>query len=499
MNSPKRVIVIGAGITGLAAAWRLKQAFEKSQEPLNLLLLEPSGRMGGAIESVSREGFLLELGPDCFLSEKPRGIGLVWELGLERELIGTRPEDRRSFILRDGRFHEIPEGFYLLGPARLRPFLASPLLSWRGKFRALLEPLKPAHPKSDESLGAFVRRRFGPEMLDWLAQPLISGIYGADPEALSLRATFPQFLDMEREYGSVLLGLQKREKATKTASGARYSLFVTLRRGMQTLADELVKQLGTMVIRSNTRAVSITKSSFPAASGGESITAYGPPTGTLGGDDGHSTWQVRLANGEILVADAVCIALPSYAAAELLRTLDAELAADLAAIEYAPAATINFAFREMDIKRPLAGIGFVVPQKEKKLVRGCTFAHRKFEGRAPKGFVLARAFLGGAEGWWMHEKDETLMDNVFQELQGWLGITGKPMFRHLERYDRSLPQYKVGHLHRVLRIEERLLRFKGLALAGNWLRGVGIPDCIESGERAADQMTRAHRGAPLHT
>jgi oxygen-dependent protoporphyrinogen oxidase len=292
-----RVIVIGGGITGLAAAWRIQRTFQKSGMPLNLQLIEASPHFGGALKSIQREGFLLEMGPDCFISDKPRGIGLCKELGLESELIGTRPEYRRSFILRQGKFYPVPEGFYLMGPSRTRPFLESGLLSWRGKFRAMLEPLIPTKdPPSltpspsrgegagggDESLASFVRRRFGQEMLDWMAQPLLAGIYGASPEDLSLRATFPQFLEMERTYGSIILGLKKRSAATQAASGARYSLFVTLRGGVQTLIDELAKRLGTTALRRTSKVISITKSSSPAATGRGSMDS---PPKTAGNDD----------------------------------------------------------------------------------------------------------------------------------------------------------------------------------------------------------------------
>jgi oxygen-dependent protoporphyrinogen oxidase len=462
----KNVIVVGGGISGLAAAWRIQNAYQKAHIPVHLLLLEASPRLGGTLQSTTREGFRLEMGPDCFISEKPRGIGLCQELGLEGELIGTIPEKRRSFIFRAGVFYPVPEGFYLMGPSRTRPFLESGLLSWRGKFRAMLEPMVPSRPATDESLGSFVRRRFGREMLDWMAQPLVAGIYGANPEQLSLRATFPRFLEMERTYGSVVFGLKKQKAATSSASGARYSLFLTLRGGMQTLTDTLTKRLGSSVIRPGIRVKEI--------------------RGTEG------TWQVIKASGEILAADALCLALPAYAAADLLRPCDTDLAEVLGSIDYAPAATLNFAFREMDIKRLVDGVGFVVPQKENRLVLGCTVVHNKFEGRVPKGFVLLRAFLGGVESTrWVGENDEALTAKVFAELKEWLAITGKPLFTQLERYGRALPQYSIGHLERVLRIEERLLRHKNLALAGNWQYGVGIPDCIESGERAADSLLKS--------
>ena len=209
---------------------------------------------------------------------------------------------------------------------------------------------------------------------------------------------------------------------------------------------------------------------------------------TSGGDDKRRLWQVRLATGETLIADAVCLALPSYAAAELLRGLDPDLASDLAGIAYAPAATLNVALRDGDVHRPMNGVGFVVPHKEKRLVLGCTVVQHKFAGRAPEGFTLLRAFLGGVQGSdWMGQKDAVLTEQVWKELQGWMDIAGRPLFTQLQRYPQALPQYNVGHLQRILRAEERALRYAGLTLAGNWQYGIGIPDCIESGERAAEQ------------
>lgn len=468
-SQPKRVIVVGGGISGLAAAWRLKNAYRNHPEQLSLLLLEGSPRVGGSLKSIEREGFLLETGPDCFISDKPRGLGLCQELGLENELIGTKPENRRSFILRNQTFYPIPEGFYLLGPVRVRPFLESSLLSWPAKMRVLFEPLIPSRRMSDESLASFVRRRLGQELLDYLAQPLVSGIYGADPERLSLRATFPQFLDMEAEYGSILFGLKKLRGDLSQASGARYGLFLTLKRGMGRLAETLLQKLDPATVQCGARVQSIRRE---------------------GG-----AWQVLKADGSTLSADAVCLALPSDACAALLQREDSSLAQELNAITYTPAATLNLAFRSLDVKRPLNGIGFVIPQKEHRSILGCTFVQQKFEGRAPTGFMLLRVFLGGpGNPSWQTERDDALVDQTLKELSGWLGISGKPLFYHLERYAQALPQYDVGHLHRILRIEERLLGHPGLALAGNWLRGVGIPDCIASGEDAADGIMRKLNG-----
>jgi oxygen-dependent protoporphyrinogen oxidase len=487
---PKRIVIIGGGITGLAAAYHLKTQAQKQSLPLDLRLLEASQRFGGSLQTISRDGFLLEGGPDCFISDKPRGIGLCRELGLEEELIGTQPGYRRSFILRRGELHRVPEGFYLLGPAKLRPFLASPVLSWRGKCRVLAEPLIPKRtwpkkstysllgpgPKNeyiapagpptagrDETLASFVRRRLGREVLDYMAQPLLGGIFAADPEALSLQATFPQFLQMEEKYGSVLLGLKLRTpRAAQKASGARYSLFVSLKRGMQTLVDRLEKALGGSVLQKGCRVQGIQR--MP------------------------SHWQITLTNGRALQADGIILALPAFASAEFVRPLHAELAELLTSIPYHSAITVNLAFRRVDIAHPLDGVGFVVPSTEQRTVLACTFSHRKFADRAPEGHALLRAFLGGASFAVQDMSEAELEKAVLADLGKILGINAPPLFSLVQRWPNAMPQYTLGHIHRLLQIEESALGLKGLALAGNWGWGVGIPDCIESGERAAENL-----------
>src|SRR5258708_8753244 len=247
----KHIVIVGGGITGLAAASRWKRRGDGSGTAVRIQLLEGCARLGGPVPTPRRDGSLLEGGPDCFLSEKPRAAELCRELGLAGQLLNTQSENRRSFIVREGKLHPVPEGFYLIAPSKLRPFLASPLLSWRGKWRVLAEALLPSHPQTDESLASFVRRRLGQEALDWLAQPLFAGIYAADPETLSLGASFPHFLPIAEKEGGVLPGLKHRDLATQEASGARYSLFVTLRNGMQILVDRLTQALAPDVIQLN--------------------------------------------------------------------------------------------------------------------------------------------------------------------------------------------------------------------------------------------------------
>ena len=467
---PRSVVVIGGGITGLAAAFRLKQRFAHKKIDATVLLLEASARTGGLILSAHRDGYLLEAGADCFLTEKPAALRLCEELGIKDELISTQPDCRRSFVVHRGKLAPIPEGFYLLAPSRLKPFLDSPLLSWAGKARVCAERLLPRQKFSDESLGSFVRRRFGRELLDRLAQPLASGIYTADPDRLSLRATFPQFAEMEDQYGSVLLGLKQKSRAAlggavDSASGARYGLFSTFKRGMGRLSERLTEVLGPTVVRTN------------AAVAG------------LSHDEYEGLWHVRLANGELLKADGVCMTLAAFQSAALVRPLSIPLADELEKISYRGAATLNLAFRRGDIANPLDGFGFVSPRVDGRLVSACTFVHRKFAGRAPGGFALLRGFLTD-EGAALKATDEAIAEKAVKELAPLLGLKGRPLFWVLWRYPNAMPQYEVGHLERVLRIQE-LTKLPSFALAGSWQQGVGIPNCIESAEKAADIVATA--------
>ncbi len=459
----KRAVVVGGGITGLVAAYRLKTQAAKTSLPLDITVLEASPRLGGVLHSTRRDQFLLEGGPDCFLSNKPRGMELCEELDLANELISTRTEFRRSFIVRRGKLCPVPEGFYLLAPSQLRPFLSTELLSWRGKWRALLEPLLPSRSPDDESLASFVRRRMGQEVLDWLAQPLLAGIYAADPEKLSLQATFPLFIELEKKYGSVLLGLTKQKDETLLASGARYSLFMTFKNGMESLIHRLVERLDGVSLQTGTPAKHLRKS--------------------------DAGWEIQLRDGKVLQANTVCLALPSHQSANLLELQNKALAEELRAIPYASSITLNLAFDAGSLQHPLDGAGFVTPAAERDVPIACTFVHQKFSGRAPAGSALLRAFVGGDAARTLMERDEKdVAAFVLEELSPLLGITRKPRWTAMERWPQTMPQYTLGHLQRILKIEETALGLPGLALAGNWQYGVGIPDCIRSAERAADAL-----------
>jgi oxygen-dependent protoporphyrinogen oxidase len=451
MNS--HVVIIGGGISGLAAAHRL------SEQNVQVTVLEASHRLGGTIQTEERNGFLLERGPDSFISEKPQAVELAKRLGLESRLIQTNEQFRRSFIVRDGRLRPVPEGFQLLAPSRLWPFITSDIFSVAGKARMaadLLLPRKSTNGVNDESLASFVRRRLGVEALDRMAQPMVGGIYTADPETLSLRATLPRFLEMEREHRSLILAMLRQGRAQKVGtSGARYSLFLSFDRGMQVLVDAVTRINAD--IRLNT------------------------PVKALRFDD--QRWAITTDNGEQFKADIVCLAVPAYVGASLLNDTHAALANKLRQIKYASTATINFAYRRSAIAHPLNGFGFVVPFIEKRSLIACTFSSVKFSGRAPEGYVLLRAFAGGALQPDIFALDQSEMaGRVEADLRELLGINEAPLFVETAKWERSMPQYEVGHLERVNEIEKLVNELPGLTLAGNAYRGAGIPDCIRSGK-----------------
>ncbi len=488
-----RVVVAGAGVCGLACAQRLVALARERGLPLRLTILEAASRPGGVIVTDRVEGFVVEGGPDCFVSDKPWGLDLCRRAGLSDDIVGTGTTHRRSFVYVRGRLLPIPEGYQLIAPGRILPFATTPILSLRGRLRAACDLVLPRGPGVvDESLASFVRRRFGQETLERLAQPLLAGIYNADPERLSLRATMPRFLELERMHRSVILGLlrgSRRDPAASRAgvSGARYSLFVTLRTGLQTLTDRLAAtlppgslRLGTGMVRLEPVRGAIAPES-PGLSSGDAPAA--------------ARFKVTPSRGETFEADAVVLALPACGAAPIVRSLDGRLADLLSAVPYGGAATVSLAYGRSDVAHPLDGFGFVVPRCEKRRLVACSFSSVKFPGRAPEGKVLLRAFLDDrtAQG----VDPERLERLVRDELRDILGIEAAPLFARSYVYSRAMAQYEVGHLERLEAVEERLARHPGLALAGNGLRGVGLPDCVRSGELAAESVLARARMVSL--
>ncbi len=465
-----KLVIVGGGITGLAAAHRGVEVARERGVALDLTLIEARDRLGGTIASERVDGFLVEAGPDSFLSEKPWALALCRRLGLEDRLARTDDRYRKVFVWHGGRLHPLPDGFQLLAPTAIMPFVTSSLFSLRGKARMALDLVLPRGVSSlsrgsgdDESLGAFVRRRLGAEALERVAQPLVAGIYTADPDDLSLAATMPRFLEVERRDRSIILGLRRAlaRAPLPGTSGARWSLFVTLAGGMEELTGALAARLpaGAVVLKQRVSAL----------------------------ERAGERWRVRTGEGAAFDADRVIVATEAHATARLARYLDPGLANLLGEIPYSSAATVSLGYRRAQVPHPLDGFGFVVPRSEGKALLAGTFSSVKYPGRAPEGSVLIRCFLGGMlNAAILAEDDGALVARARAELREALGITTEPVLTRLSRWPASMPQYRVGHLARVETIERAVAALPGLALAGAAYRGVGIADCVRSGEAAAE-------------
>jgi oxygen-dependent protoporphyrinogen oxidase len=462
-----RLAIVGGGITGLAAAHRAVELARERGHALDLTLLEGADRLGGTIQTERRDGFLVECGPDSFISEKPWALDLCRRLGVEHRLVRTDDRYRSAFVVLGGRLHALPEGFQLMAPTRLTPLLTSPLFSWRGKARMALDLILPRGGDRDESLGAFVRRRLGREALERVAQPLIGGIYTADPDSLSLAATMPRFLEMERRHRSVIVAMRRAGRAAPAeragVSGARWSLFVTFADGMEEMVHTLAGRLPPGAVRLKERVAAAERR--------------------------DAGWRLITTEGAAVDADAVIVAAEAYQAARLLRRIDPGLAHLLEGIAYASSATVTLAYRRADIAHPLDGFGFVVPRVERRPIIAATFSSVKYPGRAPEGTVLLRVFVGGAlDEAALAADDAALAATARGQLGELLGARGEPLFTRVSRFVKAMPQYEVGHLARIEAVEAAVRRLPGLALAGGAYRGVGIADCVHSGEEAAQRL-----------
>ena len=472
-----RVVVVGGGISGLACAHHLFELKKENGSDLEIILLEAGPRLGGTLETQKKDGFILESGPDAFISEKPAALELCRRLGMEGRLIETESLNRKSYLARDKKLIPIPEGFYLTAPTKLAPFLASPLLSVSGRFRAAMEPwLKSAPPRQEESVGSFIRRRFGNEMLERVGQAMLAGIYTADPETLSLKAALPRFAELEAKYGSVTRGLReeahKKDSALKKVRGPRYSLFMSLKDGMQDLTDTLAKKLPSESVR---RGFAVKKLSF---------------------DPNLKKWSLVSERGENLSADQVCLAVPPQTAAVLSAGLDADMSRELADTLSESVVTINLAYLDEDFPKRPQGFGFVVPASEQRALIACSFSSNKFPGRAPKGFHLLRAFVGGVFGKEFYAlSDADMLRAVRRDLEEILGVRNEPIFSSLKRHPRSVVQYRLGHLDRIGRIRSACEKQSGFFVTGAAYRGVGIPDCVEDAQHQAEQIFKRGQNA----
>ena len=468
VDPSRRIVVIGGGITGLAAAHRLVEKSQTANQSVEIVLLEASGRVGGVFGTEQIGNYTIETGADSFITNKPGGIELAKRLGMEDRLISPNKEFQRSLILHRGETVVTPVGFNLLAPSQVWPMLKTPLLSPLGKARMAAEYFVPRKQnEEDESLASFVRRRFGQEMLDRIVQPMVGGIYTSDPESLSLKATLPRFVEMERKYGSLIKGLRKKskkEKQSKQASGARYGLFATPEAGMSDLLNTLLAAIQDRVqVRLNTKVTSLSNN-----------------------ENGYS---LDFEGGETIEASAVVLALPTYRSAELLSSISQELSDTLKQIEYASSAILVSGHSLANIEHPLNAFGLVIPHIENRKILAVSFLSRKFPQRAPEGKAILRTFIGGAmQPEEIEKSDEQVIETALSELKAILGVSGTPEFTRLVRYNRAMPQFSVGHLERLATIRELASQFPKIGLAGNGYEGVGIPDCITSGEVAANSV-----------
>ncbi len=461
----KRVAIIGGGISGLSAAFTLEK-HRRAGASLEYVMYESTPRLGGVLVTEHADGCLVEAGPDSFLTEKPWASDLCREVDLGDQLIGSNDADRKTYILVKGRLALIPDGLMFMVPTKLMPTVLSPLFSVRTKLRMAGEWFHPPRKAvADETVTAFVERHYGPEMVDRLADPLLSGVYGGEASQLSVRAVLPRFAEMEASHGSLGRAMLAARKRMAQASGVpARPLFTSLKDGMQQLVDAVASRLPASALRTNTSVLAVQSS--------------------------QEGWTVTADNSNHF--DAIIMATPAQIAAELLRITSGELASELAAIQYTSSVTINLGYDRTVRDALPPGFGFLVPRSEGKRMLAATFVHNKFPHRAPDDRALLRCFVGGARNEQiLQTPDEELVRIIRGELHQIIGLTIEPLFTRVYHWNGVMAQYGVGHLERLQRIETLLQQFPGLTLAGNAYRGIGVPDCVRSGTEAANKALLA--------
>jgi protoporphyrinogen/coproporphyrinogen III oxidase len=470
----KDLIVIGGGIAGLSAAY---YALKKSPD-LRVTVLESGDHWGGKIATDRvpfKEGkFIIEGGPDTFLATKPWGVALCKELGLAERLHGTNPHQRNTYVLHKNKLQPLPDGLALMIPTDVASILKSRLVSWPGKMRMGLDFMLPArNGQHDESLGQFISRRLGREAYENLIEPLMSGIYAGDGDQLSLQSTFPYLHDLERKYGSLARGALKMRQQMAVRGGSTQgsrSAFLTPTTGLAEIVDELVVTLRSCGAELQLR----TKASWLTRDG--------------------SGYRVHLENGETLEADGLVLATPAPVSGALLAPIDPRLATVLQSIHYVSTATVTLAYRQSDLPRALDGYGYVIPRREGRRALACTWTSTKFPHRAPDGYALIRVFVGRAGQGFSFPKglrgEGELFDLACEELKLTLGITADPLLSRVFIWEDAMPQYNIGHPEKLVQIDAALVKYPRLALAGNGYRGIGIPDCIHSGELAVEKLLK---------
>jgi protoporphyrinogen/coproporphyrinogen III oxidase len=455
----KRIAIIGGGIAGLSAAYYLEKA-RQSGAQLQWVLFEKSDRLGGVIQTERRDGFVLEAGPDSFLTIKPDAARLCADLGLAGQLISSNDSERKTYILVKGRLVPIPQGLEFMVPTRIWPMAATPLFSFKTKLRMAAELFSSRRSEGgDESVADFVRRHFGPEMVDRVAEPLLAGVYGGSAERLSVRAVLPRFAEMEHESGSLVRATLKAKALAKPGAKPQ-PLFTSLKNGMQQMVEALVAALPKPSVRLQQQNLLLR------------------PV--------NEDWQIE--TGQIKEQfQAVLLAVPAPAAAALLRQFHPSLIEGLARIEYTSSVAVALAYEKAELP---AGHGFLVPRSEGRKMMACTFVHKKFPHRAPDGASLLRCFFSSSRMTdLLSYSDEDFVAMAQQELKDILGLDARPIFARTFRWDRAMAQYETGHLERVAVMEKIIADMPGFHIIGNSFHGIGVPDCIRSARLAVEQIT----------
>ncbi|OIP91993.1 MAG: protoporphyrinogen oxidase [Syntrophobacterales bacterium CG03_land_8_20_14_0_80_58_14] len=453
----KKIAIVGGGISALACAVDLKE------KGFNFTLFEKENSVGGKLFTERIGEFTVEGGPDSYLPEKIWSVQLIKKVGLEGEMLCSNDEHKGTFIYSGGRLHPLPEGVMLMVPTMIMPLVKSRLISWPGKIRMGMELFVPSRKDlKDESLAEFVTRRLGRECLEKIAEPLVAGIHTSNPDNMSVLATFPRFVEMERKSGSLIKSMvaAMKKMPPQNPLGAKMTYFMSMKGGMQELVQGCVSYVGAERIRTGTAVVSVEKK--------------------------ESGYRLTFGNGSTTDFDAVVLATPAYVTKEIIGDMDEDLCGRLSAIAWSSSATVSIAFRKEDIKKPLPGFGFIVPRVENRRINACTWSSIKWAKRAPDDTMLVRSFVGGGH----HEElvsfgDKELLAAVREELREMIGISAEPVFFKVYRWFQGMPKYTVGHLERIAAIDEKREEHRGLFLIGCSYRGIGIGDCVKSGFDAA--------------